>query len=272
MAVKLSIIILNWNSKSYIDLCLQSVRKAIPSKLKNEIIVIDNGSTDSSIQYIKKQYPDVKLIENDRNKGVAPARNQGLMIAKGKYILLLDIDTIIREDSIEVMIQTMQSDNRIGLCGPKLVGTDGKLQFSCRNFPSVLSKIYRQFPGKLQNCLLEREELRNWDHCSQREVGYVIGACQLIRKAVIKEVGLLDENIFYGPEDIDFCLRIWQAGYKVVYNPEAVIIHDEQRITKRKLFSKICWEHAKGLAYFFWKHKYLFSRKSLYKSISNNVL
>lgn len=82
---------------------------------------------------------------------------------------------------------------------------------------------------------------------------------------------MLDEYIFYGTEDIGFCLRIWQAGYKVVYNPEAIIIHDEQGITKRKLLSRISWEHTKGLVYFFWKHKYLFSKKTLYKSITDSI-
>lgn len=256
--IKLSIVILNWNSLNYIEPCLQSVRKAIPPDTNTEIIVIDNGSTDSSVQYIKNRHPDIKLIENDSNKGVAPARNQGFAIAEGKYILLLDIDTVVKNDAIKVMIQTIQSDDHIGLCGPKLLGTDGNLQFSCRNFPNVLSKLYRQFPDKLQKYLLKDEELRYWDHCSQREVGYVIGACQLIRKNALEQVGLLDPKMFYGVEEIDLCLRLWKNGWKIVYNPDSVVVHHEQRLSRKWGMSRLQIEHIKSLVLYFWKHRYVF--------------
>ncbi len=261
--IKLSVVILNWNSLNYIEPCLQSVREAIPLGVETEIIIIDNGSTDGSVQHIKNRHTDVKLIENNRNKGVAPARNQGFIITEGKYILLLDIDTIVRNNAIEVLIQTMQSNDRIGLCGPRLVGTEAKLQFSCRNFPSVLSKVYRQFPDNLQNYLLKEEELRCWDHSSQREVGYVIGACQLIRKDALQKVGLLDSRMFYGVEEIDFCLRLWKNGWKVVYNPKSVVVHHEQRLSRKWGLSRLQIEHVKSLVLYFLKHRYVFKAPSI---------
>ena len=105
--------------------------------------------------------------------------------------------------------------------------------------------------------------MADWDHSSVREVDYVIGACQGIRRAAVTEVGLLDERIFYGPEDVDLCLRMHEAGWSVVYNPAAVVVHHERRLT-RSLFSALAWRHLWGVGYYFWKHGYLFSRRRLY--------
>lgn len=253
----LTVIILNWNSKQYIDPCLQSLLKTTLGITKKEIILVDNGSTDGSVSHIKTNYPEVILIENDMNKGVAPARNQGLLVAKGRYILILDIDTIVHDNAIEVLIQTLEEDENIGLCGPKLIGIDGDLQYTCRNFPTVLSKIYRQLPSKWQNALLRDEELRDWSHDSLRNVGYVIGACQLIRRKAFVDIGYLDSKMFYGVEEVDFCLRLWKKDWKVVYNPKSVITHVERRIGRQKIFSKLQIEHLKSIKIFFFKHKYI---------------
>lgn len=250
----LSIIILNWNSKYYLDTCLPSVLKTI-TNVAREIIIIDNGSTDGSVVHIKKKYPEAILIENSTNKGVAAARNQGLAIAKGKYILLLDVDTILHDNAIDILMKTMESDRKIGLCAPKLVGDNERIQYSCREFITVFSKIYRQLP--LQNIFLKKEELRDWTHDALREVGYAIGACQLIRNETLRDVGFLDSRMFYGVEEVDFCLRLWKKRWKVVYNPKSVVTHFEQRLTKKLLFSRLQIEHIKSLILYFWKHKYI---------------
>jgi GT2 family glycosyltransferase len=267
--VELSIVILTWNSEHLLGKCLSSIRENTTT-VDHEIIIVDNNSTDGTRTLLKSVDPEgsYNVILNRQNRGVGPARNQGIELATGKYILILDVDTIVTSGAIDELTDYLEQNARCGLVAPKLTDMEGNLQLTCRKFPTLGGKFLRRIPFKWAQRLLKNEEMRDWDHASPRKVDYVIGACQLIRKSVIEKVGLLDENIFYGPEDIDFCLRVWQAGYEVVYNPEAVIIHDEQRITKRQLFSNITWEHAKGLAYFFWKHKYLFSRKSLYKSIS----
>lgn len=271
MSMKLSIIILTWNSLPLLKRCIFSIEENITLR-DYEIIIIDNNSQDGTQLFLKtKNNNDTyQVIFNSKNRGVAPARNQGIKIAVGEYILILDVDTITTPGAINKLVKYLDDTPECGLVAAKLTDIDGNLQFTCRKYPTVWSKLLRRMPFKWAQKLLDEEEMRDCDHTSPREVDYVIGAYQLMRKSVIKEVGLLDENIFYGPEDVDICLRIWQAGYKVVYNPEAVTIHDEQRITKRRLFSKISWEHVKGLAYFFWKHKYLLSRKSLYRSIPNS--
>ncbi len=268
MSLKLSIVILTWNSEKLLRRCLSSICKNTALE-SYEIIIIDNNSVDGTRDFLKSLNSDkfYRVIFNNQNKGVAPARNQGIKIAKGKYILILDVDTIVTQNAIDTLVQYLDGNQNCGLVAAKLTDINNNLQYTCRLFPTIVSKFLRRTPFRWSQKLLDKEEMREWDHSSIKEVDYVIGACQLVRASVFEKIGLLDENIFYGPEDVDFCLRVWQAGYKVVYNPEAIIIHDEQRITKRKLLSKVSWEHAKGLVYFFWKHKYLFSRKSLYRSI-----
>lgn len=263
MTPKLSIIILSWNSKEDLKKCLVSIYENTSLKEK-EIIVVDNGSEDGSIEFIGENYPEINLIKNKKNRGVGPARNQGMRIANGEYILVLDVDTEIKPAAIDNLIKGMEENLDVGLSGPKLVYPHGGLQYSCRKFPTVLSKfIFRRLPEKLSSQFLYKEEYRDWDHSSLRYVGYVIGACQIIRKKAMAQVGLYDERIFYGPEDIDYCLRMWKAGWKVLYNPKAEILHKEARITRgilNQIKNPIFWEHLKGLIIYFWKHKYLFGR------------
>ena len=254
--MNLSVILLTWNSRDFIPDCLGSLLSQVPDQ--TEFIVIDNGSKDGSAELVRRECPDAILIENAENRGVGPARNQGLRIAKGDYILVLDIDTIAQPGAIQALIQGMEDDPQVGLSGAKLISPNGHLQYTCRNFPTLWSKLFRQFPPLLQGWLLKKEELRDWDHSTRRYVGYVIGACQMIRRQALEQVGLYDERIFYGPEDVDYCLRMWKKGWRVLYNPDAVIVHLERRITRKHFwFNRLSWLHTKGLVWYFWKHKYL---------------
>ena len=137
----------------------------------------------------------------------------------------------------------------MGLVGPKLVGADGELQYSCRRFPTLVDKLLRRLPARFGRAVADDVELRWWDHAGVREVDYVIGACQLIRRSALDEVGLLDEHIFYGPEDVDLCLRMHRAGWQVEYVPAAVVTHLARRIT-RKLLSTLTVQHVHGLGTF----------------------
>src|SRR5262249_388039 len=157
----------------------------------------------------------------------------------------------------------MDTHPDVGLCGPKLINLQGQLQLSCRFFPTVSDKLARRFPFAFARRLSRMVEMADWDHNCVREVDYVIGACQVIRRTALAEVGLLDERIFYGPEDIDLCLRMRQAGWRVVYNPEAVVVHRERRVA-RSFLSRLGWKHFWGVLYYFGKHGYLFSRRRLY--------
>lgn len=266
--MKLSIIILTWNSKGMLQRCLESIFDNTDIE-DCEIIVVDNGSQDGTQEMLKANFPEVRVIRNNVNRGVAPARNQGLKLARGEYLLILDVDAIVKRGAIDTLVEFMERKEVVGLVGPKLIYPNGDLQYSCRKFPTVLSKVFRRVPFHFARSFLEDEEYRDWDHSSVREVDYVIGACQLIRRDTLEEVGYLDDKMFYGPEDVDYCLRLRKANWKIVYNPKAEVIHDEQRITRRKLFSKITWKHITALVRYFRKHKYYFSRKRLYAQLES---
>lgn len=241
--------------------CLNSIFQK-KGKASFEVIVVENGSKDNTRQMLTK-FPGLRIIKNQYNRGVGPARNQGMKIAQGRYLLLLDADTIVTDGALDQLVEFMDKNPRVGICGPKLLSPENRLQFTCRKFPCLYTKILRRIPLRSVQARLAEEFLLDWDHNSVREVDYVIGACQIIRKEAFQKVGYLDENIFYGPEDIDYCIRMWRAGYKVTYNPAATVFHAEQRITQKRLFSKLTLHHLKGLIYYFLKYRYLIDTTKL---------
>jgi len=263
--IKASIVILTWNSTDLLRGSLQSLPQACTT-YPYEVLVIDNGSRGYSPASLRFEFPWMQLVVNRDNRGVAPGRNQGIRVAQGEYIILLDDDTVVEPGAFDRLISYMDAHLQVGLCAPKLIGLDGQLHLTCRFYPTLLDKVARQVPFAAAQRLRQQTEMADWDHNSIRAVDYVIGACQVIRREALMKVGLLDEQIFYGPEDIDFCIRLRQAGWQVVYNPEAVVIHKERRVA-RSFFSGLSWKHLWGVSYYFWKHKYLFSRQRLYRRL-----
>jgi len=258
-----SITIITWNSRQLLQDGLESIY-AGTNKVTFEIIVVDNGSHDGTVAMLRERFPGVRLIENSKNRGVAPARNQALQAATGDFVLLLDADTRIAPGAIDELVAFARQTSDAGIIGAKLIDPDGNLQLTCRRFPTIFTPFLRrlQFIPILRNSRALREQvMADWDHNSVREVDYVIGACQLIRREVLQEVGWLDEKIFYGPEDVDFCLRTQSHGWKIFYFPHATITHYERRIT-RNFFRAVSWKHLWALFYFFQKHGYLFNAKN----------
>lgn len=265
--IKASIVILTWNSTDLLRGCLHSLPSALTT-CPYEVLVIDNGSRGYTPASLRFEFPWMQLIVNRDNRGVAPGRNQGMRVAQGEYIFLLDDDTAVEPEAFDHLISYMDKNPRVGLCAPKLVDLEGRLHLTCRFYPTLLDKIARQVPFAKAQQLRRETEMAEWDHNSIRTVDYVIGACQVIRRDALMAVGLLDEKIFYGPEDVDFCVRLRQARWQVVYNPEAVVIHKERRVA-RSLFSGLSWKHLWGISYYFWKHRYLFSRQRLYRRLGD---
>ena len=263
--VKASIVILTWNSQEVIDGCLSSLAQGITSH-PFEVIVIDNDSSDQTLSIIQQRYSWVRLVRNQVNRGVAPARNQGMRMARGEYIVILDDDTVVHPGALDCLLLYMENHREVGLCGPQLTNSEGRCHLSCRLFPTLSYKLVRRLPFRFARRMTRAVEMADWDHATIRDVDYMIGACQTIRKAALAEVGLFDEHIFYGPEDVDLCLRLQKAGWRVVYNPEAIVMHRERRVT-RSLFSFLGYKHTWGLLYYFWKHHYWFSRRRLYAQL-----
>jgi GT2 family glycosyltransferase len=248
-----SIVICTWRMRDLITRCLESVTVEAPPDW--EVIVVVNGDEDGTVAAIRTSFPQVHLIVNGRNRGVGPARNQGMAVARAPFVILLDADTTVIPGSLTGLVNALQQAPDAGVIGPRLVSPSGERQGTARNFPTVLTKLRRRLPARLA-ARLPMDAVPDGDR--PVAVGYVIGACQALRRAALAQVGPLDEAIFYGPEDVDLCLRMWKAGWKVVWDPRFVVVHHEQRITRRRVVSTLTARHALALAYFFLKHGYLF--------------
>lgn len=258
----LSIIITTFNTKSLLRKAIKTILEdaELPS-CQHEIIVVDNHSSDKTAETIKEEFPAIQLIVNDRNFGASVARNQGIKASKGQYILLLDSDTFIRASAIITMLSFIKQRPDCGAVGCKLLYADGRLQPSARKFPTVSSEIFHSlFLNKLiRGPVCERYTLLNWHHQSEREVDWIVLACLLVRRNAIFEIGLLDENFFYGFEDTDLCYCLWQHGWKVIFTPDATAIHIGRQSIKG-IMPEISRQIYRAKLYFFEKH---YNRKFL---------
>lgn len=234
--MKLSIVIVNYNVEHFLEHCLYSVRKALKD-IEAEVFVVDNDSVDGSIAMIKQKFPEVKLIENKENTGFAKANNQAIRISSGEYVLLLNPDTVVEEDTFKKCLDFMDNHQDAGGLGVKMVNGQGKiLKESKRGFPtpwicfckmSGLSKIFlhsKRYCGYYMG---------NLSYNETNEVDILAGAFMMIRKKCLDKIGLLDETFFMYGEDIDLSYRITKGGYKNYYFADTRIIHYKGESTKK---------------------------------------
>lgn len=219
--MSLSIIIVNWNTRDLLAQALQSVYDTAQG-LAFEVFVVDNASSDGSAAMVRERFPDVRLIENAENVGFARANNQAIRASAGEYVLLLNSDARVTGDCVSQMARLMDERADVGIVGPQLVYPDGRPQAACGPLPSLASEIRSLFG-------LDRLGWggghRGGSTQDFRETGYVAGACMMIRRRALDEVGLLDEGYFMFSEEIDLCYRAHQAGWKVMHLPGALAIH-----------------------------------------------
>ena len=224
----LSICIVNYQAGDYLRNCLGSII-ANPPQRDYEIIVVDNGSTDDSLKMLHDEFPGVTLIENPANLGFTAPTNQALRRAQGQFLLLLNPDTLVHPQAFDRLINFMQEHPQVGICGPKVLNTDGSLQAPCRRGESrpwaVISyflRLHRLFPdSKLFGGYL----MNYMDEDATHEVAGVAGSCMLIRRQVIEQIGYLDEHFFAYQEDADYCFQARRAGWQVYYVPGARVTH-----------------------------------------------
>lgn len=225
--MNVSIIIVNWNTEALLRDCLRSVYGQIP-EADCEVIVVDNASTDGSREMIRNDFPEVVLIENAANRGFAAANNQGIAVAKGRYVLLLNSDTVVLDNCIANIISFADARRRAGVIGCRVLNSDRTLQRTCFMFPSILNLflsstyLYKIFPTSR---FFGRELMTWWDANDVREVDIVKGCFMLIRREAIEEVGGLDENFFMYAEETDWCYRFKKCGWEVMFAPVGEIIH-----------------------------------------------
>jgi GT2 family glycosyltransferase len=237
---RLSVIILNFNTRDYVLQCLQSLKEQNldPTKNELEVIVADNGSTDGSIDAVKAKFPWVKIVDNQKNIGFAAGNNRAIEKARGKLILLLNSDTVVFPESFTKMIKFMDKTKDAGAATARLELPDGALDLAChRGFPTPWNaftyflRLEKAFPN-LKLFSGYHQAWKNFDEI--HEIDAISGACFFIRKKVIDEIGPLDEDYFMYAEDLDWCMRIKKAGWKIYYNPQAKIIHFKKRSGRSK--------------------------------------
>lgn len=250
----LSIIIVNWNVKELLRKCLESVYGgAKNASFGLEVIVVDNASTDGSAEMVKRKFPQTALIANKTNQGFAKANNQGISLSKGDFILLLNPDTVILDNALGKSVEFMKKNKDCGVMGCKILNPDKTLQPSVRRFPKFLPifLIFLKLPKILPNLKAINNYLAtDFDYAKTQTANQVMGAFMMIRKEVFERAGLLDEKFFIWFEEVDFCKRVWENGYKVYYTPQAEIIHyggqsfDQQKVIKKQLiFFKSAWRY-----------------------------
>ena len=269
MDIILSIIIVNYNSKNVILDCLSSI-KNINEKFNFEVFVVDNASSES-IPELESSFPQFKFIYNEKNLGFAAANNIGIKNAKGKYILLLNPDTIINENSFQPMIEYLEKHNDVGIVGCKIFNALGEIERSTHSFPTLAKEfvhanefiknffVYESWASKLlKNSLKTKSMDSYWNHDSIKEVDHVTGACMMVKREAVDKAGLLDEAFFLYNEEVEWSLRIKKAGYKSIFLPDSNIIHLFGHSTKQKVqkqtLNKLLVERYRGMFYFFQKH------------------
>ncbi|NIA18435.1 MAG: glycosyltransferase, partial [Actinobacteria bacterium] len=248
--------------------CVESVKVSDLTGVDYEIIVVDNNSGDGIIADVQKRFKDVDFIQSNRNLGMGGGNNLGIEQSRGEYALILNPDTIVKKDSIKKMYEFLENNNDVGIVGPKLIYPDGRLQYSCFKNWKFLTPLYRRtFLGKLNKKHIDNFLMKDYDHKSKKEVNWLMGSCLLIRKNVLNKIGLFDKRFFMYFEDTDLCRRAWQSGYKVVYLPEAVVIHDHGRASAEKpwylapFFSKLSRIHIASWIKYFIKWRMIKNKK-----------
>lgn len=234
--INISAIIISFDGSKFLPDCLTTLREDLAG-LTHQIIVVDNGSQDDSTELLKKSFPDVQLIENGANLGFAQAVNIGLARARGDYVYILNQDLRFRPGGTRTLMSRIQADPAIGLIGPKFVGFDGRLQHSARMFPTYRHIFYEAL--FLARLFPKHRELSSWrmgwfDHERERFVDQPMGSAMLIPRAVVDRIGLFDERFPIFFNDVDYCRRIHDAGYKLLYCPEAVVEHYQGASVKQQ--------------------------------------
>ncbi|UCE98821.1 MAG: glycosyltransferase family 2 protein [Planctomycetota bacterium] len=268
-----SIVIVSWNTCDILRDCLESVYLETKG-VQSEVIVIDNGSSDGSAEMIKKEFSAVNLIVNEENRGFAAANNQGMAIAQGRYVLLLNSDTIVLNNVISKTISFADNHPEAAVVGCRVMNPDKSLQPTCFMFPSILnmllsaSYLYKLFP---KSKFFGREQMTWWDRSDIREVDVVTGCFMLVRQEAIKQVGTMDEQFFMYADETDWCYRFRQAGWKVLFTPDAEIIHLGGASSK-SLRAEMILQTRASILLFFQKHRSTFSYRLACLAFSMHAL
>ena len=229
----ISVVIVAWNAKSYLELCLESLAKALPRRTM-EVLVVDNASTDGSAEMIEVKFPFVKLIRSSENLGFAKGNNVAIRQCQGRYIALVNPDVIVFPGCLDALADFLDENPKVGNVGPRVFNPDMSMQSTCRRFPTLwnnfcsATRLESVFKGSR---FFAGEHMFYFPHDRTLPVDVLVGCFSMIRREAFDAVGLLDENLFMYGDDVDWCRRARNAGWEMVFYPGGQAIHDRGKIT-----------------------------------------
>jgi GT2 family glycosyltransferase len=250
-SVDLSIVIVAWNVRDLVLDCLASIRAA-KLGISAEVILVDNGSNDFTVEAVSRQFPETRILALPENIGFGAGNNRGLEVMRGRHAVLLNSDTIVLPGGLEACVRYLDEHPQVGVVGPQLLNPDRTKQNCIHNSPSLVSEIVGQ--SLLRRLLPRRYPSKLVDYAAAIEVEAVLGACLFVRREVIEQVGMIDEGYFFFLEETDWCHRIRAAGWRVVHLPDAFVIHLYGESTKKKTPLRTRIEY--------YRSRYLFFRKN----------
>ena len=221
----ISVIIVSYNTAGLLEKCVANLRLAIQDSLRVEIIFVDNASKDNSVEVIKTKFPECRLLVNEQNVGFGRANNQALLLATGRYILLLNTDAFVASDTLSKTAAYMDANPRCGILGVRLEGRDGVLQPCCRYFPTPWNTFLRRTGLSRRFAGTRMVDDLAWPHDSVRACDWVVGCYYLLRRELVEEVGLFDPRFFLYFEEVDHCFAARKHGWDVVFFPHTTVIH-----------------------------------------------
>ncbi len=254
--MELSIIIVSYKSLDWVVKCLGALT-ADSAGLETEMLVIDNDSRDGAAETLPARFPRVRVQVNFENLGFARAVNQGIAATRGEFVLLMNPDCEVRPGATAALVEFLRAHPKTAIAAPRVLDPDGSVQYSARSFPDHLTFLFNRyslitwlFPG---NRWSRRYLLSDWDHASVRDVDWVSGACMLVRRAAIVQVGPMDEAFFMFNEDVDWCRRMRLAGWGVTYVPAAEVVH-WVGASRKRVAPRVIVERHRGMIHYFHKH------------------
>ena len=257
-----SIVVVNWNTRELVCNCLKSIFEQA-GRINYEVIVVDNGSSDDSVQEVERRFPGVQVIANVTNRGYAAACNQGISASSGRYVLLLNSDILIVDGALEKTVGYADAHTDVALVGCQVRNDDNSILKTCFRFAGVVNLIFQAFGLSRvfkNNRFLGRERMRWWGRDTEEQVEVITGMFMLARRSAIDKVGLMDEDYFFYGEEMDWCYRFGKAGWKVMFWPGARVIHTGGgNQSSKKIPVKAFVQQNKSILIFFRKHRGLIS-------------
>ncbi|MHB8780420.1 MAG: glycosyltransferase family 2 protein [Candidatus Geothermincolia bacterium] len=249
---RLAAAVINYNTREDLRACLKSLENAGA----DELVVVDNGSTDGSQAMVAAEFPSVKLIQSPDNRGYSAACNLGIEGTTAPYILILNSDTEFPVGRLDRLADYLDRHEKVAALGPKILNTDGSVQMSCRRFPSLTESLAHGLLGEIwpRNPMTRAYHMKDFDHSKGCEVDWVSGCAVALRRTAMEQVGGFDEGYFMYVEDVDLCKRLWDAGWEVAYCPDVPVLHHIGR-TSRMQSARMLREHHLSMYRFFRKNE-----------------